>query len=164
VIEPLNGFRKLEVKPDNLGSYNVPLGQIEILHPGHDLTLVTYGSCCPVAVTAAEMLAKDFAISVEVIDLQTLLPFDRGEDIVKSLSKTGALLILDEDVPGGANAYILREIQEQQNAMKHFKVPPRTLTAAENRCAFSTDGDYYCKPQVEDVLTACCDMVAAKNP
>ena len=163
VVEPLNGYKNLEKKPDNLGEYNLPLGQVEILKPGDDVTLVTYGSCCPIAVQAAELLEKDFGVSVEVIDCQTLMPFDRAGDVGKSVQKTGALLVMDEDVPGSASAYLLREIQEKQGAYDHFAVPPRTLTAVANRCAFSTDGDYYCKPQVEDVMDRVFEICAEKK-
>lgn len=164
VIEPMNGYRKKEQMPMNLGSYHIPLGQIEVLRPGTDVTLVTYGACCSIVMTAATMLAEQFAVAAEVIDCQTLQPFDEAQHIKTSLRKTRSLVIIDEDVPGGASAYILQQLLEVQQALAYLDTPPITLAAAPNRPAYSLDGDYYCKPQVEDVLQAALKIMRDKNP
>lgn len=164
VIEPMNGYRKKEPLPKNLGRYHIPLGQIEILRQGEDVTLVTYGACCAIVMTAAALLWEQFAVAAEVIDCQTLQPFDQAQQIKTSLRKTTSLIIIDEDVPGGASAYILQQLLEVQQALAYLDTPPLTLTAAANRPAYSSDGDYYCKPQVEDVLEAALKIMRDKNP
>ncbi|MCY4444276.1 MAG: thiamine pyrophosphate-dependent enzyme [Proteobacteria bacterium] len=162
VIEPMNAYRNKEIRPDNLGTYSIPLGDVEFLTTGNHLTIVTYGSCCPIALKACHLLLQQYNISVELIDCRTLMPFDRNASILRSLNKTHALLVLDEDIPGGASAYILREILETQQAFDSLDVPPRTLTAKAHRCAYGVDGDYYCKPQVQDVVTYSLEMLAQK--
>ncbi len=151
VIECLNGYRLKEKLPDNIGTYTVPLGIPEILTQGQHLTIVSYGSCIRLCLLAAERI-KDTGSSVEIIDVQTLLPFDTEHIIVRSLAKTNKLLIVDEDVPGGASAYILREIIEVQGGFEYLDIAPQTLTAKAHRPPYGSDGDYYSKPQVEDIV------------
>lgn len=161
VIEPMNGYRKLERLPDNLGDYHVALGEVEFLTYGHDITVVTYGACCAIALEAASLLAGE--ISLEIIDCQTLHPFDRKGDITASLKKTHSLIVMDEDVPGGASSYILHQILDQR-AMEYLDTPPLSITAAENRCSYSADGDYYCKPQADDLVDAALKILSDKSP
>ncbi len=163
VIEPLNGYRLKEQLPTNLGEYKVPLGVTEILNEGTDVTLVTYGSCCRIAMEAVKQLAEA-DISVEVIDVQTLLPFDLNHSIVKSLKKTNRLIVLDEDVPGGASAYILQKVLEEQGGYKHLDSEPRTLAAKDHRPAYGSDGDYFSKPSADDVYDAVYEMMLETNP
>ena len=151
VIEVLNGYRQHERLPANLGDFCVPLGVPEVLRTGSDVTLVTYGACCDIALAAAAQLAE-VGIEVEVIDVQSLLPFDRPGLIGQSLQKTSRLVVLDEDMPGGASAYILQQVLEGQDGYHHLDGRPRTITAQEHRPAYGTDGDYFSKPNVEDVF------------
>ncbi|MFN5318033.1 MAG: thiamine pyrophosphate-dependent enzyme [Bacteroidia bacterium] len=153
VVEPLNGYRIKELRPDNLGEYKIALGEPEILNEGTDITLVTYGSCCRLAIEACHQL-QNMGISVELIDVQTLLPFDLNHSIAESIKKTGKLLVLDEDVPGGASAYILQQIIEVQGAFTWLDAPPVTLAAKEHRPAYGSDGDYFSKPSIEDIVEA----------
>jgi 2-oxoisovalerate dehydrogenase E1 component len=153
VVEPLNGYRIKEARPDNLGEYKIALGEPEILREGSDITLVTYGSCCRLAMEACQQL-EHLGISIELIDVQTLLPFDIKHSIAESIKKTGKLLVLDEDVPGGASAYILQQIIEVQGAFAWLDAPPVTLAAKEHRPAYGSDGDYFSKPSVEDIVEA----------
>jgi pyruvate/2-oxoglutarate/acetoin dehydrogenase E1 component len=152
VVEVLNGYRLKERLPDNVGTFQVPLGEPEILRSGHDLTLVTYGACCRIALDAAALLARLHGIEIEVIDVQTLLPFDRTQTILASIKRTNRLLIVDEDVPGGASAFILQQIIETQGAFEWLETAPRTLTAQPNRAAYASDGDYFCKPSIENII------------
>jgi 2-oxoisovalerate dehydrogenase E1 component len=163
VIEPLNAYRLKEVMPDNAGEFKVPLGIPEIMEEGSDITLVTYGSCVRIAQDAMKQL-RDFGISVELIDVQTLLPFDLEEIIFKSVSKTGRILFFDEDVPGGATAYMMQQVLEVQGAWKYLNAPPRTLSAKEHRPAYSTDGDYFSNPNAEDVFEMIYEMVKLSQP
>ncbi|MFK7972849.1 MAG: thiamine pyrophosphate-dependent enzyme [Bacteroidia bacterium] len=163
VIEVLNGYRLKERCPSNLDTFTVPLGVPETLQEGNDLTLVTYGACCHIAQTAANQLSE-LGVSVEIIDVQSLLPFDVNHHIVESLKKTNRLLVLDEDVPGGASAYILQEILETQNGYYHLDSPPVTLTSKAHRPAFGTDGDYFSKPQVEHVVKAAYGLMHDADP
>lgn len=151
VIEPLKGYGLKEPKPKNFGEFRVPLGKPEILVEGTDLTLVTYGSCVRIAETAVKQLAE-FDISVELIDVQTLLPFDLEGTIGKSVEKTNKVVFFDEDVPGGATAFMMKHVLEDQKAYFHLDAEPRTLTAHEHRPAYSSDGDYYSNPNAEDVF------------
>ena len=151
VIEPLNGYRLKEKLPDNLGEFKLQLGIPEILNPGTDLTIVTYGSTVKIAVEAVKQLALH-DISVELIDVQTLVPFDINKMIVESLKKTNRVLFLDEDVPGGTTAYMMQEVLEKQNGWQFLDSPPKTLAAKEHRPAYTTDGDYFSKPNAEDVF------------
>ncbi|MCX7987423.1 MAG: thiamine pyrophosphate-dependent enzyme [Bacteroidales bacterium] len=157
VIEPLNGYRLKELRPTNIGQYTVPLGVSEILTTGNDVTLVTYGSMVRIAQEAVEKL-KQMGISVELIDVQTLLPFDIHHIIAGSVKKTGRLLLTDEDVPGGATAFMLQQIVEVQDAWKYLKQPPRTLTGAEHRPAYASDGDYFSKPSSDDIIDTIIEM------
>ena len=163
VIESLNGYRLKEMKPDNPGEYKVPLGMPEILEEGDDLTLVTYGSCVKIAQDAIKQL-KDFNISVELIDVQTLLPFDLKEMIAASIKKTGRVLFFDEDVPGGATAYMMQQVIEAQGAYRYLDSDPRTLSAKEHRPAYTTDGDYFSNPNAEDVFDAVYSIMHESNP
>jgi len=163
VVEVLSGYRLKERVPDNVGELTVPLGVPEVIREGSDVTLVTYGALCRIAQEAAEDLV-DAGIRTEVVDVQTLLPFDVNRSIVRSVAKTGALVVVDEDVPGGASAYILREILEVQGGIDHLEVPPRTLTAKPNRVAVGNDGDYFSKPNREDIFGAVYGLVRERRP
>ena len=163
IIECLNGYRLKEKLPLNLGKFRVPVGIPEILKSGTDISLVTYGSCVRIAEEAIQSLEK-IQISVELIDIQSLLPFDRHHAIASSLKKTGKLLILDEDVPGGASAYILQQIIEVQNGFQWLDSAPKTLTAKAHRPAYGTDGDYFSKPSAEDVINAVYNIMNEYNP
>lgn len=163
VIEPLNGYRLKEQLPSNLGEYKIPLGVVEIINEGTDVTLVTYGSCCRIALEAIKQLAEA-DISVEVIDVQTLLPFDLNHSIVKSVKKTNRLVILDEDVSGGASAYILQKVLEEQGAYQLLDSEPRTLAAKDHRPAYGSDGDYFSKPSPDDVFDTIYELMHETNP
>ena len=163
IIEPLNGYRLKEQQPSNIGEYKIPLGVVETINSGTDVTLVTYGSCCRIAMEAVKLLSET-DISVDVIDVQTLLPFDLNHSIVESIKKTNRLIILDEDVPGGASAYIMQKLLEEQKAFKYLDSEPVTLTAKEHRPAYGTDGDYFSKPSAEDVFDAVYQLMQEVNP
>jgi len=163
VIEVLNGYRLREDVPENLTEFTIPLGQPEILREGRDVTLVTYGACCRVAEGAADLLAQ-VGVEVEVIDVQTLLPFDLDHSIVRSVQKTGRLVVLDEDVPGGGSAYIVQKVVEEQGGFAWLDAPPTTITAREHRPAFGSDGDYFSKPGVEDVFTKVYALMHEASP
>ena len=151
VIECLNGYRKKENMPKNVGEYTVPLGVPEITREGSDLTILSYGSTFNLCTEAAERLA-DLGIEVELVDARTLLPFDLDGMTAKSVEKTSRLLIVDEDVPGGASSYLLDEVLNKQGAWKHLDSQPQTLTAKAHLPAYSSDGDYFSKPSVEDIV------------
>ena len=151
VIECLNGYRLKENLPTNLGEFKTPIGVVETVKEGHDITLVSYGSTLRIVQEVATELLQ-VGIDVEVIDCQSLVPFDINHDIVKSIEKTNRLLIIDEDVPGGASAYILQKILEEQNAFEFLDSKPQTLTAKEHRPAYGSDGDYFSKPSAEDIF------------
>ncbi|MBN2348374.1 MAG: hypothetical protein JXJ22_06030 [Bacteroidales bacterium] len=163
VIEPLNGYRLKEIRPDNIGEYKIALGIPEILTHGNDLTLVTYGSCVRIAQYAVKQL-KEFDIHVELIDVQTLLPFDVHEVILQSVKKTRRVLFFDEDVPGGATAYMMQNVLEGQQAYSYLDSEPRTLTAMDHRPAYSTDGDYFSNPNAENVFETVYEMMHRVNP
>jgi 2-oxoisovalerate dehydrogenase E1 component len=163
IIEPLNGYRIKEMLPDNLGEYKTELGKIEVLKEGKDLTLVTYGSCCKIASDAVAEL-EEMGISVELIDIQTILPFDRGQEITASLEKTGKLMILDEDVQGGASGFILQQILEVQGGFRFLDAEPVTLTAKDHRPAYGSDGDYFSKPSIDDVVETVYAILNEYNP
>ncbi len=158
VIEVLNGYRIKELMPDNIGEYTVPLGTPEIITEGNDLTIVTYGACVRYAQEAIERMAM-LPKTIELIDVQTLMPFDLEGIIVSSLTKTNKILFLDEDVPGGGTAYMMQKVLEEQGGYYHLDAKPRTLTAQEHRCAFGSDGDYFSKPQVEDIVELVMEML-----
>ena len=163
VIESLNGYRLKEKRPNNIGEYKIALGQIEVMKEGNDITLVTYGSMVRMVEDAAKQLAE-LGISAEVIDIQTMLPFDLNHDISKSLSKTNRLLVIDEDVPGGGSAFILQKIMEEQNGYYSLDSKPSTLTATEHRPPYGTDGDYFSKPSVEDIVEKVYSTMRESNP
>ena len=162
VIECLNGYRLKEKLPDNVGAYTVPLGKAEVLKSGTDITLVCYGSTLRIVEEAVEELAT-MNISVEVIDPQTLLPFDIDALCAKSLQKTNKLLVVDEDVPGAASAYILQQIMEVQKGYYYLDSQPRTLTAKSHRPPYGSDGDYFTKPSVDDVVETVYQMMHEYN-
>ena len=151
VIECLNGYRLKEKMPTNLGAFKTPIGVVETIKTGTDITLVGYGSTLRLIEQAANEL-ESVGINAELIDVQSLLPFDVQHDIVKSVAKTNRLLVIDEDLPGGASAYILQEILENQKAYQHLDSAPQTLTAKPHRPAYGTDGDYFSKPSAEDIF------------
>ncbi len=158
VIECLNGYRSKERLPSNLGEFTVPIGKAEVVREGEDLTIVSYGSTFNICAQAADRLAE-LGISVELVDARTLLPFDLEHTCVESLQKTNRLLVVDEDVPGGASAYILREILEVQGGYRYLDAAPATLTSKAHRPAYGSDGDYFSKPSVEDVVEKVMGMV-----
>lgn len=158
IIESLNGYRLKELMPDNIGQYTVPIGQVDILHKGNDVTLVTYGSCVRVAEKAINMLGEH-GISVELIDIQSLVPFDLSNTIVQSLKKTSRIIFMDEDVPGGATAYMMQQVLEQQKGYQFLDASPITITAKAHRCPYGSDGDYFTKPNAEDVFEAVYKLV-----
>lgn len=163
VVEVLNGYRIKENVPENLGTFTVPLGMPEVLAKGTDLTVVTYGACIRVAEEAAKILAG-MGISIELVDVQTLLPFDTHNVIGSSVEKTNAVLFFDEDVPGGAAAFMLQQVLERQNAYECLDAAPRTLSAKPNRSAYASDGDYWCKPSAEDVVEIVYEMMRERRP
>lgn len=153
VVEVLNGYRFKEALPDNVDTFTVPLGQVDILREGRDLTLITYGASVRIAEKAADLLAE-MGVSIEVIDVQTLLPFDLNGQCVESLRKTNRVIFLDEDFEGGASAFLLQQVLEKQNGYRWLDSAPVTLAAKPHRPAYGEDGDYHSKPQVEDVVEA----------
>lgn len=163
VVEPLNGYRSKELMPNNLGAFTVPLGIPEIVRTGNDLTIVSYGSTFNHCIKAAEQLAET-GIEVELIDVRTLLPFDINHMIVDSLKKTNRILFVDEDVPGGATAYMLDHVINQQKGYYHLDSEPRTLTAKAHRPAYGSDGDYFSKPSIDDIVEAAYNIMQEANP
>jgi pyruvate/2-oxoglutarate/acetoin dehydrogenase E1 component len=159
IIECLNGYRLKEKLPSNLLAYTVPLGVPEIVKPGNDITVVTYGSTLRIVMDAAASLEK-MNISCEVMDVQTLLPFDINHMIAASLKKTNRIVFVDEDVPGGAAAYMFNKVMEEQKGYKLLDVSPRTITAQAHRPSYGTDGDYFSKPNAEDIITVIKEMMA----
>jgi pyruvate/2-oxoglutarate/acetoin dehydrogenase E1 component/TPP-dependent pyruvate/acetoin dehydrogenase alpha subunit len=151
VVEPLNGYRLKERVPTNLGEFKTPLGKVEVMQEGNDITVVSYGSTLRIVMEAAAQLAES-GIHCEVIDVQTLLPFDVAHDILQSVKKTNRLAVIDEDVPGGASAYILQQIIEVQGAFQYLDSAPITLAAKAHRPAYGSDGDYFSKPSLEDIF------------
>ena len=163
IVECLNGYRLKEKLPNNLGEFKTPVGVVETVKEGEDITLVSYGSTLRLVEQAAKELLEA-GIDAEVIDIQSLVPFDLSGDIVKSVAKTNRLLIIDEDVPGGASAYILDHLLNTQNVYDHLDSKPRTLTAQHHRPAYGTDGDYFSKPSAEDIFEAVYDVMHESNP
>jgi pyruvate/2-oxoglutarate/acetoin dehydrogenase E1 component len=163
VIEPLIGYRLKEFMPENIGEYGIPLGIPEILSEGDDITLVTYGSCVRIAEDAIIQL-NETGISVELIDVQTLLPFDIKESIVKSVKKTGRIIFFDEDVSGGATAFMMQRVLEDQKAYRYLDCEPKTLTAMDHRPAYATDGDYFSNPNAENVFEAVYEIMHEARP
>ena len=163
IIECLNGYRLKERIPDNIGEFTVPLGVPEIIRQGTDVTVVTYGSMCRIVMQAAEEL-EELGISVEVIDVQTLLPFDLHQSIVESLKKTNRVVFADEDVPGGASAYMMQKVLEEQGGYYHLDSQPVTISAKEHRPAYASDGDYFSKPNPETVFDEIYAMMSEVDP
>ncbi len=163
IVECLNGYRLKEKMPTNLGEFKTPIGVVETIKEGNDITLVSYGSTLRLVEQAArELLEK--GIDCEIIDIQSLLPFDTRRDIVKSLMKTNRLLVIDEDVPGGASAFIMQQILEVQSGYDYLDSKPQTLTSKEHRPAYGTDGDYFSKPSIEDIYEKVYAMMSEVNP
>lgn len=163
VVEPLNGYRLKERYPTNIGEFRVPLGVPEILKEGSDITLVSYGSTLRLVQVAAELL-QNIGISAEVIDVQTLLPFDTTGIIAKSIEKTNKVLFIDEDVQGGATGYIMQQVLEIQGAFQYLDVAPKTLSAKDHRPAYGDDGDYFSKPSLDDIVEKVYDIMHEVNP
>lgn len=163
IIECLNGYRLKEQLPDNLGDYTVPLGVPEIMMEGSDITLVSYGSTLRVVEEAARQL-QEFGISCELIDVQSLLPFDVNHSIVESVKKTNKVVFIDEDVPGGATAFMLQQVLEEQEAYKYLDSKPLTITAKAHRPPYGTDGDYFSKPSAEDIFETIMKMMHEYDP
>jgi 2-oxoisovalerate dehydrogenase E1 component len=163
VIECLNGYRLKEKMPDNLPEFTVALGKPEVLMQGSDVTIVTYGSTTRVAEEAIKQLAE-IGISVELIDVQTLLPFDINHSIVESIKKTNKVIFLDEDVPGGATAYMMQQVLENQGAYQYLDYKPLTISAKAHRPPYGTDGDYWSKPNAEEIFEEVCNMMSDHEP
>ena len=163
VIESLNGYRLKEKKPNNLGKLLTPIGVVETIRYGTDITLLSYGSTLRIVVKVAEEL-KEFGIDAEVIDAQSLLPFDNNHDVLRSVKKTNRLLVIDEDVPGGCASYLIQKIVEEQAAYIYLDSAPQTLTAKAHRPAYGTDGDYFSKPNAEDIFEKVYGIMSESNP
>ena len=163
IIEVLNGYRLKEQLPDNISEYTISLGVPEILRSGVDISVVTYGASCRIALEAAGRLSQ-VGIDCEVIDVQTLLPFDIHNTILDSLKKTGRIIFIDEDVPGGTTAYMLQEVVEKQGGYVWLDSPPRTLPGKNHRPAYGSDGDYWSKPSADSMFEAIYNMMSESNP
>ncbi len=163
IIECLNGYRLKESMPKNIGEFTVPLGQPEVIREGSDISIVTYGSMCRVVMDAAEQL-QQLGISCEIIDVQTLLPFDLDHQIVESIKKTNRVIFADEDVPGGASAFMMQKVVEEQNAFRYLDAQPITISAKAHRPAYGSDGDYFSKPNVEDIIEKVYAIMHESNP
>ena len=163
IIECLNGYRLKERLPDNVGEFTIPLGVPDVLKEGTDVTVVTYGSMCRIVMEAAEDLER-FGISCEVIDVQTLLPFDIHHSILESVKKTNRIVFADEDVPGGATGFMLHKVLEEQGAYHYVDSKPVTITAKEHRPAYASDGDYFSKPNAEDVFEKVYALMSEADP
>ena len=163
MIECLNGYRMKEMLPDNISEITEPLGIPEVIKEGTDITIVTYGSMCRIVMEAARQL-EEFDISIEVIDVQTLLPFDIHGKIIESVKKTNRIIFADEDVPGGASGFMMQKVIEEQQAYRYLDSAPATVTAKEHRPAYSSDGDYFSKPSIEDVVEKAYEIMAEADP
>ncbi len=163
IVECLNGYRLKEKQPDNLGEFTVPVGKVEVTKSGTDVTLVTYGSTWRLVMEAAEQL-EELGISAEVIDIQSLIPFDLGHDILESVKKTNRLVVIDEDVEGGASAFILQQILEKQKAFRYLDSDPLTISAENHRPPYASDGDYFSKPSTDDMVEKIYAMFTELNP
>jgi pyruvate/2-oxoglutarate/acetoin dehydrogenase E1 component len=163
VVEPLNGYRLKENLPSNIGEYKLQLGLPEILSTGTDVTLVTYGSSIRIAQDAIKQL-DEHGISVELIDIQTLLPFDVNHSIVESLKKTNRVVFFDEDVPGGASAYMMQQVLEVQGGYQYLDSKPITIASKQHRPAYGSDGDYFSKPSTDDVFDVIYNLMLEVNP
>ena len=163
VVECLNGYRRKESLPKNLGDYTTPIGSVEVLQEGSDLTLLTYGSNCVLAQAACDELAS-LGISVELIDARSLIPFDLEHEVAASVRKTNALVVLDEDVRGGASAFLMQQVLEDQGAYEYLDAAPMTITSKDHRPAFASDGDYFSKPSVDDMVERIYGLMHERNP
>ena len=163
IVEVLNGYRLKETLPTNIGEFTLPLGVPEVIRSGQDISVVTYGACCRIVLEAAERLSQ-IGIEAEVIDVRTLLPFDVNGNIVESLKKTNRILFVDEDVPGGTTAYMLQEVLENQSGYYWLDSPPRTLPGQAHRPAYGSDGDYFSKPNADQVFEAVYEIMAEADP
>ena len=163
VIESLNGYRLKEKMPNNLGEFCTPIGEVETLKTGTDLTIVSYGSTLRMVLKVAQDL-EGYKINAEVIDAQTLLPFDIKQDVIKSVQKTNRLLVVDEDVPGGCSAYLMQQIIEEQGAYAYLDSAPQTLSAKAHRPAYASDGDYFSKPSLDDIFEKAYNIMHEANP
>lgn len=163
IVEPLNGYRLKEKMPDNIAEVCVPLGVPEILRQGTDITIVTYGSMCRIVMEAAERLSK-IGISAEVVDVQTLMPFDLPQLILESVKKTNRVIFADEDVPGGASAYMMEQVLDKQNAFQWLDSAPRCISAKAHRPAYSSDGDYFSKPNSDDLFEKAFEIMSEVYP
>ncbi len=163
IVECLNGYRLKEKQPENLGEFTVPVGKIEVTNPGSDVTLVTYGSTWRLVMEAATELEK-IGISAEVIDVQSLIPFDLTHEIAESVKKTNRLVVIDEDVEGGTSAFILQQILEKQKAFRYLDSDPLTISAENHRPAYASDGDYFSKPSVDDIVEKVYALFTESNP
>jgi 2-oxoisovalerate dehydrogenase E1 component len=163
IIESLNGYRIKEKMPSNLREFCLPVGKIEVLKSGNDLTIVSYGSTLRIVQHAADQL-EIYGISTEVIDIQTLIPFDLQKEIRNSIAKTNRLLVVDEDMPGGGSAYILQQLLEEQNIFPLLDAEPKLLSAKEHRPAYAEDGDYFSKPSADDIFECVYEMMHESDP
>jgi len=163
VVEVLNGYRLKEKLPDNIADIRVPLGVPEIIRAGQDVTLVTYGASCRIAQEAADLLAQ-VGINLEILDVRSLLPFDRHGRILQSLKKTSRIVFMDEDVVGGASAYMMQQVIENQGGYSWLDSEPRTVSAKAHRPAYGSDGGYFSTPNVEDVFDSVYDLMNEANP
>ena len=163
IIECLNGYRLKEQLPDNIGEFTVPLGQVETIREGSDITIVTYGSMCRIVMQAAEELSQ-FGIELEVIDVQSLLPFDLQHEIVESVKKTNRVIFADEDVPGGASAFMMQQVLDEQQAYRWLDAQPVCISAKAHRPAYADDGDYFSKPSADDIFDAAYALMHEAEP
>jgi pyruvate/2-oxoglutarate/acetoin dehydrogenase E1 component len=163
IIESLNGYRLKEAIPNNLGELCTPIGKVETVKEGTDITLVSYGSTLRIVTEVAQELLE-VGINAEVIDAQTLLPFDVDGEVLKSIQKTNRLLVVDEDVPGGCAAYLLQEIVEKQGGYRYLDSAPQTLTGHAHRPAYASDGDYFSKPNADDIFEKVYAIMNEANP
>ena len=163
IIECLNGYRSKENMPNNLEETRTPLGIPEITKNGADVTLVTYGSTWKIVMEAAVELEK-LNISAEVIDVQTLIPFDINYKILESLKKTNRIIFIDEDVPGGATSFMMQQVIEKQNGYKYLDSKPTTITAKDHRPAYGTDGDFFSKPNINDIINSVYELMSETDP
>ena len=163
LIECLNGYRMKEKLPDNISAFTIPLGVPEVIREGSDVTIVTYGSMCRVVTEAANDLGK-LGVSCEIIDVQTLLPFDIHHAIVESVKKTNRVVFADEDVPGGATSYMMQKVLEEQGAYQYLDTKPLTIAGTEHRPAYGSDGDYFSKPNPEGIVDRIYAMMRETDP
>jgi len=159
----LNGYRLKERLPSNIAEFTVPLGVPEVIREGRDATVVTYGACCRIAAEAADQLSRA-GVEVELIDVRTLLPFDLRGVIVASLKKTGCAIFVDEDVPGGTTAYMMQQVLDEQGGYFHLDSPPKAVSAKPHRPAYGSDGDYFSKPNREQIFCAVYDLMHDADP